>query len=110
LLGDLGYAGAHWGAHWLAAYGAQVLTKAAYLAVPDEAAQREARHWFSGLRQIVETINNLLTEQLGLKFPRARSRWGLVARIAAKVAACNFTILFNHLQGRPLFSHVSPLG
>jgi hypothetical protein len=109
-LGDLGFRGERWVAHWQAAYGAQVLTKADFVAVPDEAARQAARSWFSGLRQVVETINNLLTEQLGLKYPRARSRWGLFARIAAKVAACNFTILFNHLHGRPLFSHVSPLG
>jgi hypothetical protein len=109
-LGDLGYTGARWVAHWWAAYGAQVLTKADYVAVPDEAARQAARSWFSGLRQVVETINNLLSEQLGLKYPRARSRWGLFARIAAKVAACNFTIFFNHLHGRPLFSQVSPLG
>lgn len=109
-LGDLGFTGARWAAHWRAAYGAEVLTKAEFVAVPDDAAQQAARGWFSGLRQVVESINNLLTEQLGLKFPRARSRWGLLARIAAKVAACNFTILFNHLHGRPPFSHVSPLG
>ena len=58
----------------------------------------------------METINELLTDQLGLKYPRARSRWGLFARIAAKVAACNFAIMFNHLYDRPLFSQVSPLG
>jgi hypothetical protein len=109
-LGDLGYTGACWVASWWATYHAAVLTKADCAPVPDEAAQQAAQSWFSGLRQVVETINELLTDQLGLKYPRARSRWGLFTRIAAKVAACNFTILFNHLYDRPLFSQVSPLG
>jgi hypothetical protein len=98
-LGDLGYAGAAWAEHWQRDYGAPVLTKAAY-------SQRASRRWFSGLRQVVETVNGVLEERLGLQFPRARTCWGLQTRLAAKLAACNLAVHFNYLCHLPPF--ISP--
>jgi hypothetical protein len=98
-LGDLGYQGAEWIRHWRECYGAQVLTKAAYRS-------RAGRRWISGLRQIVETINHWLEDRFGLQFPRARTAWGLQTRLAAKLAAFNVAVYFNHLLGRPAFSAI----
>ena len=98
-LGDLGFRGADWAKHWHGHYGAVVLTKAAY---PTQA----GRHWFSGLRQVIETINGWLEERFGLHFPRARTAWGLQTRLAAKLAAFNLAVHFNHLQLRAPFTAV----
>ena len=53
-------------------------------------------------RQIVETAFAFLIDRLHLRFPRARTFSGLVARIAAKVAALNLSVLVNQLWGNPL--------
>jgi hypothetical protein len=52
-------------------------------------------------RQVVETVNDQLTAVFGLSFPRARSPWGLLTRVAAKVAALNLGIWLNRCFGRP---------
>jgi len=52
-------------------------------------------------RQIVETVNDQLTEVFGLACPRARSPWGLLTRVAAKVAALHLGRWLNRLCGRP---------
>lgn len=96
-LGDLGYEGKEWRQHWRASYGARVLTKTALCS-------REDRRWFCGLRQIVETVNGWLVDRFGLNFPRARTAWGLQARLAAKLAAFNTTVHFNHLIRREPFT------
>ena len=59
-----------------------------------------ARRQHSGWKQVVETINGHLGV-FGLHFPGARSKWGLLSRVAAKVAAMNLGILLNRLYGRP---------
>lgn len=103
-LGDQGFTGAAWQRHWWADYGAVVLTKAAYAACPRATERRQARQWFSGLRQRIETVNGCLTAVFGLPFPRARSYWGLLTRLAAKIAAFNLMLLLNHLAGSPLLT------
>src|SRR5437868_6419703 len=87
-----GTMGADWVAHWRDDYGAIVLTKADYAAIEDAEARRAARRWFNGLRQVIETVNGCLSERFGLKFPRARTYWGLLTRLAAKMAAHNLAI------------------
>jgi hypothetical protein len=108
-LGDLGFRGAAWGRHWRAAYGAVVLTRAAYAPLA-AAARRAAGRWLSGLRQRVETAFQGLTDRFGLRFPRARSYWGLLTRLSAKVAAFNVAVYVNHLFGRPAYAFFDPLG
>jgi hypothetical protein len=71
---------------------------------PTQADQAAAARRLCGLRQRIETINHLLSDRLGLKFPRARRLWGLRARLGAKVAACNLAIVVNLLCQRPTFS------
>jgi hypothetical protein len=101
-LGDRGYDGSQWTQHWRTAYHAEVLTKSVYARPADRA-------WFSGLRQCVETTYSCLVDIFGLKFPRARSLWGLLTRVAAKVAAFNIAIEINHRFARPTYALFSPL-
>lgn len=109
VLGDLGFRGEQWQRHWRDAYGTAVLTKGEFRpgAAPEDLPQ--AQHWFSGLRQVVETVNGILEERLGLWFPRAHTAWGLLTRLAAKVAAFNLAVYLNYLAGRPPFSAFDPL-
>ena len=60
-------------------------------------AKRQHARW----RQVVETMNGHLIRTFGLHFPGARSKHGLLARIAAKLAAVNVGCWLNHLFGRP---------
>ena len=80
ILSDGGFRGDDWLAHWAKAYGAQVCPLS-------KAAPRAERRWWSSARQVVETALANLTESCGLKYPGAHSTWGLLMRVAAKVAA-----------------------
>lgn len=94
MLADLGYAGVDWYQHWWEAYGVEVLT-------PPVWERHAARVWFSSLRQTIETAFAALCEHFGLHFPQAHTTWGLMTRIAAKLAAYNVGIHINRLLGRP---------
>ena len=82
-----------------------MLTQAAYDGQPTEAA---LDRWLHGLRQVIENMNGGLTAMLGLAFPRARTWWGLLTRLAAKVAALNVSLYLNYLHNRPAFAFVTP--
>jgi transposase len=97
ILADLGYDGEAWYQHWAEDYGAQVITS-------PEKEHHKARKWFSSLRQVVETAFSSLCDSFGLQFPRAHTRWGLLTRIAAKLAAYNLGILINRTYSRPDFA------
>jgi hypothetical protein len=97
ILSDCGFRGDDWLAHWATAYGVQVCP------LP-KAAPRATRHWLSSVRQVVETTFANLSENFGLKYPAAHSTWGLLMRVAAKVAAYNLGIMINRLLGRPDFA------
>jgi len=96
-LGDNGFFGAWWQKHWRQSYGANVLTPKNYVGTDSQAARRQ----HSSRKQVVETINSQLEEVFGLHFPRARSKWGLLSRVAAKIAALNMGIWLNRHFGRP---------
>lgn len=53
-------------------------------------------------RQIIETVNSQLVGQLNLQRNRAKSAFGLAARVQAKLAAHTVGLYLNHLLGRPL--------
>ena len=78
---------------------------------PEAAAfeRRQGKRQLSSLRQVIETVNNCLDSILGLKFPKAHSLWGLLARIGAKVAALNLAIHINLMTNRPTFRLFNPL-
>ena len=69
-----------------------------------EKEHHQARKWFSSLRQVIETTFSCLCNSFGLQFPGAHTRWGLLMRIAAKLAAHNLGMLINRTYGRPDFA------
>jgi Transposase DDE domain len=60
-------------------------------------AQKQLNRW----RLICETVNAQLPEQLHLSKHYAKSTWGLMTRIAAKVTAHSVGMMINSLLGRP---------
>ena len=85
-----------------------MLTEADFRGQPAPERRRQTRQ-LHRLRQRVETAFSGLTGRFGLKFPRARTLWGLWTRLAAKVAAHNLSLYLNRFFGRPLFSACDPL-
>ncbi len=60
-----------------------------------------AQQQLNRLRLICETVNAQLQEQLHLSKHYAKSSWGLMTRIAAKVTAHSTGMVLNTLLGRP---------
>jgi Transposase DDE domain len=60
-----------------------------------------AQKQLNRLRLICETVNAQLQEQLHLSKHYAKSTWGLLTRIAAKVTAHSVGMMVNTLLGRP---------
>jgi hypothetical protein len=107
-VGDLGFAGETWTAHWQADYDATVLTTAPYAEIEERDARRQVTRWLHSLRQVVENGNEVLTALLHLPLLRARTYWGVLTRLAAKVAAYNLVLVLNHEYDRPTFGFVTP--
>jgi hypothetical protein len=93
-----------WERRWLEAYGALVA------ATPKDNSKRawpEAdRRWASGKRQVIEQVIEQVISQLkdlfALERHRSKTLGGLLARLAAKVAAYTCGQRLNSLLGRPL--------
>jgi hypothetical protein len=94
---DSGFVGKEWLEHWKRDYGATVVPK------PKNATPEWSR-WFGSLRQVAETAFSHLCDSFGLKYPGAHTKWGLLTRIAAKLAAYNLGIRINRALGRPDFA------
>jgi hypothetical protein len=94
IIADAAFDGQFWLAHWAHDYAAQVVT------LPSEA----DHPWFSALRQGVETAFANLCDSFGLKYPGAHTTWGLITRIAAKLAAYATGIAINRTLGRQDFA------
>jgi hypothetical protein len=105
-LSDVGLRGDAWRRHWRTHLGATVLLKTDYLPGPDQA---RARRWFNHHRQQIETTFSTLQEIFRLKFPRARTYWGLLTRLAAKASAYNLAMAINYLLCRQSHSLLNPL-
>jgi DDE family transposase len=52
-------------------------------------------------RQIIETVNEQLTDQLHLEANHAKTFWGLCARLYSKLTAHTLCVYLNRLLGRP---------
>jgi hypothetical protein len=99
-LADKGFSSVDWERRWLAEYGALVA------ATPKDNSRRawsEAdRRWASGKRQIIEGVINQLKDQFFLERHRAKTLGGLLARLAAKIAAYTCGQYLNDGLGCPL--------
>jgi len=62
---------------------------------------QQAQRQLNRLRLICETVNAQLQEQLHLSKHYAKSTWGLMTRIAAKMTAHSVGMMINSLLGRP---------
>jgi len=109
-IADLGFAGREWKRHWSESYGVKVLTKADYAHLRSQTDREKWEAWLSGLRQKVEITFSILHETFGLRYPKAKTLWGLKARLSAKVAAYNIAVLVNCLFNRPPLSLFTPWG
>jgi Transposase DDE domain len=99
-LADKGFTGLEWERRWLEVYGALVA------ATPYEDSRRAwaktDRRWASGKRQIIEGVIYQLKDFFGLERHRAKTLGGLLARLAAKIAAYTCAQRINDSLGRPL--------
>jgi hypothetical protein len=99
-LADKGFSSLEWERYWLAKYGALVA------ATPQKSAKRawseETCRWAAGKRQLIEGVIWQLKDQFSLERHRAKTLGGLLARLAAKVAAYTCGQLLNREIGRPL--------
>lgn len=98
LVADAGFTGPRWHQHWQQDYGTQVVTP------PDGLIPPTTQRWFSGVRQVIETVFSHLCDSFGLKYPGAHTTWGLITRIAAKLAAYNLGLAINRELGRDTFA------
>lgn len=68
---------------------------------PASKAAARVRRWLRAKRDLIEAVVGMLADQFTLEATRARSLWGLVTRIGAKLLAFNLSIDLNRRLGRP---------
>ena len=99
-LADKGFTGIEWERRWLEVYGALVA------ATPYNDSRRAwpkaDRRWAAGKRQIIEGVICQLKDFFSLERHRAKTLGGLLARLAAKIAAYTCGQRINDSLGRPL--------
>jgi hypothetical protein len=99
-LADKGFTGIEWERLWMEVYGALVA------ATPQNNSRRAwpkaDRRWASGKRQIIEGVICQLKDFFSLERHRAKTLGGLLARLAAKMAAYTCAQRMNDTLGRPL--------
>jgi hypothetical protein len=99
-LADKGFTGVQWELRWSDLYGALVA------ATPKDNSKRAwaktDRRWASGKRQIIEGVIDQLKDLFALERHRAKTLGGLLARLAAKIAAYTCGQRLNDQLGRPL--------
>jgi IS5 family transposase len=67
------------------------------------------QHRHNALRQIVETVNDQLTEQFHVEINHAHTFWGLCTRLYTKLTAHTLCIYLNRLLGNVDFLHIKTL-
>ncbi len=84
----------------------KMLWQAEVIAAPHPKSKRRhwpkaLRRWLSGLREIIESVNDKLLNTFGLDRERPHDLTGFQARLAAKVGLHNFCIWLNAQLERP---------
>ena len=106
-IGDKGYISAPLAAALQAEQGVALLT------VPrrNQRAQlpRAVAALRSRWRQIIETVNDQLTEQFAIDHHHAHTCWGLCARLYTKLAAHTLCLYLNRLLGAPDWLQIKAL-
>jgi hypothetical protein len=69
----------------------------------------EVSKMINGARQIIETVNDQLTEQFNLERNHAHSFWGLCTRVMTKLTAHTLCIYLNRLLGNTDFLQIKHL-
>jgi hypothetical protein len=96
---DQGFEGQGNQAMWWQTYGAQVLwPPKRHRKTPWP---KSLRRWLASLRQIVETVYDLLLHTLRLDRERPHELSGFQTRLAAKIALHNFCMWLNEQLGQP---------
>jgi hypothetical protein len=67
------------------------------------------QHLHNAVRQIIETVNDQLTEQFHVELNHAHSFWGLCARLYTKLTAHTLCVYLNRLLGNPDFLQIKAL-
>jgi IS5 family transposase len=60
-------------------------------------------------RQIIETVNEQLSEQLHVEANHAKTLWGLCARLYSKLTAHTLCVVLNRLLGNPEYLQIKRL-
>lgn len=63
----------------------------------------------NAVRQIIETVNNQLSNQFNIETNHAHTFWGLCTRLHTKLAAHTLCIYINRLLGNPDFLQIKAL-
>ena len=98
VLADGGFNGPRWITHWKREYGVTVLVPPSKNRKGDKS--RKNHSWLASHRQIIETVIARLTQTFDLHRVNAHSEDGMLARLAAKMAAYNTAIWLNRTCGR----------
>lgn len=70
---------------------------------------RHIRRLFNSVRQIIETVNGQLAEQMNIEINHAHSFRGLCARLYTKLTAHTLCVYINRLLGNPDFLQIKAL-
>ena len=99
-LADKGFTGVQWERRWSDLYG--VLVAATPKDNSKRAWAKTDPRWASGKQQIIEGVIDQLKDLFALERHRAKTLGGLLARLAAKMAAYTCGQRLNDQLGRPL--------
>lgn len=101
VLGDNGYSGERYRKDLSEQKRHQIWANPRPSPKPSSREEAQARRWLRANRDLIETVIGMLADQFTLETTRARSLWGMMTRLEAKLLAFNLSILLNQMLGRP---------